>query len=78
MLHDPVPDTWFWVVCWAIAVVMLLRAENDAPAMPTPLSIPTPLRVAHGASALAIVVIFLALHITNHLTGLGGAGRTKR
>ena len=33
-----------------------------------------PLRVAHGVSALALVVIFLALHITNHLTGLAGAG----
>ena len=74
MLHDPVPDTWFWVACWVVAVTMLLRAENDAPAMPMPHSIAAPLRVAHGASALAIVVIFLALHITNHLTGLAGAG----
>lgn len=74
MLHDPVPDTWFWVACWVVAVAMLLRAENDAPAMPMPHSIAAPLRVAHGASALAIVVIFLALHITNHLTGLAGAG----
>src|SRR5260221_4488530 len=65
MLHDPVPDTWFWVACWAIALAMLLRSDNDAPATPTFRSVPASLRVAHGMSALALVVIFLALHITN-------------
>src|SRR5262249_45838083 len=25
MLHDPVPDTWLWVACWAIAIALLLR-----------------------------------------------------
>jgi hypothetical protein len=33
-----------------------------------------PLRVAHGASALALVMIFLALHIANHLMFPAGAG----
>ena len=74
MLHDPVPDTWFWVACWAIALVMLLRSNNDAPVMLMARPVPAPLRVAHGVSALALVVTFLALHITNHLTGLAGAG----
>src|SRR5262249_1406577 len=24
MLHEPVPDTWFWVACWAIALALRL------------------------------------------------------
>jgi hypothetical protein len=67
MLHDPVPDTWLWVVCWAIALVLLLRSDNDAPARLAARPVPASLRVAHGVSALALVMIFLAFHIANHL-----------
>ena len=67
MLHDPVPDTWFWVVCWAIALALLLRSTSDAAAKLAPRPVPAPLRVAHGVSALALIIIFLALHIANHL-----------
>jgi hypothetical protein len=73
MLHDPVPDTWLWVSCWAIALVQVLRADNDSPARPGARLVPLPLRVAHGVSALALVMIFLALHITNHLMFPAGA-----
>jgi hypothetical protein len=68
MVHDPVPDTWLWVACWAIALALLLRSDNGMPAAVAPRDVPAPLRVAHGVSALALVVIFLALHIANHLT----------
>jgi len=67
MLHSPVPDTWLWVVGWAIGLVLLLRSDNNVPAKPAVRPVPAPLRVAHGVSALAIVLIFLALHIGNHL-----------
>jgi hypothetical protein len=67
MLHDPVPDTWLWVACWAIAIALLLRSDNGVPAVVAPRAVPAPLRVAHGVSALALVTIFLALHIANHL-----------
>jgi hypothetical protein len=67
MLHNPVPDTWLWVVGWGIGLVLLLRSDNNVPAKPAVRPVPAPLRVAHGVSALAIVLIFLALHITNHL-----------
>ena len=67
MLHNPVPDTWLWVVGWAIGLVLLLRSDHNVPAKPVVRPVPAPLRVAHGVSALAIVLIFLALHITNHL-----------
>jgi hypothetical protein len=74
MLHDPVPDTWLWVACWAIALALLLRSDNSVPAVLAPRPIPAPLRVAHGVSALALVMIFLALHIANHLTFPAGEG----
>src|SRR5690348_1831489 len=67
MLHNPVPDTWLWVAGWAMALALLLRSDNGVPAMVTPRPVPPPLRVAHGVSALALVMIFLALHMTNHL-----------
>jgi hypothetical protein len=74
MLHDPVPDTWLWVACWAIALALLLRSDNDVPARLTARLVPAPLRVAHGFSALALVMIFLALHIANHLMFPAGEG----
>jgi len=74
MLHDPVPDTWLWVACWAIALALLLRSDNSVPAVLAPRPIPAPLRVAHGMSALALVMIFLTLHIANHLTFPAGEG----
>jgi hypothetical protein len=73
MLHDPVPDTWLWVACWAIALALLLRSDNDAPARAAARLVPVPLRVAHGVSALALIMIFLALHIANHLMFPAGA-----
>jgi hypothetical protein len=74
MLHDPVPDTWLWVACWAIAIALLMRSDNGVPAVVAPRPVPAPLRVAHGVSALALVTIFLALHITNHLMFPAGKG----
>jgi hypothetical protein len=73
MLHDPVPDTWLWAGCWATVLALLLRSDNDAPAKLAVHFVPTLLRVAHGVSALALVVIFLALHIANHLMFPAGA-----
>jgi hypothetical protein len=74
MLHDPVPDTWLWVTCWAIALAMLLRSDNSVRAVVAQHSVPPPLRVAHGVSALALVMIFLTLHIANHLMFPAGEG----
>ena len=74
MLHDPVPDTWLWVACWAIALALLLRSDNGVPVVVAPRPVPARLRVAHGVSALALVMIFLALHIANHLMFPAGEG----
>lgn len=72
MLHEPVPDTWLWAACWALALALLLWSD-DRPARLAPRPVPAPLRVAHGVSALALVAVFLALHIANHLTFVAGA-----
>ena len=74
MLHDPVPDTRLWVACWAIALALLLRSDNGVPVVVAPRPVPARLRVAHGVSALALVMIFLALHIANHLMFPAGEG----
>jgi hypothetical protein len=74
MLHGPVPDIGFWVAFWAIVLALLLRSANDASAAFASRPVPAPLRVAHGISALALVIIFLALHITNHLMFPAGEG----
>src|SRR5262245_3450193 len=73
MLHDPVPDTWLWVACWAIALALLLRSDNSVPAVLAPRPIPAPLRVAHGVSALAVGVIFLTHHLAIHVLIPAGA-----
>ena len=72
MLGDPIPDSWALVVFWAVVAVMVARADNETLARTTVAPVLAGLRVAHGVSALAIVAIFLALHITNQLTGLVG------
>ena len=68
MLHGPALDIWFWVAGWAIVLALLLRSADEAPVEVASRPVPGPLRVAHGVSALALVSIFLALHIANHLT----------
>jgi succinate dehydrogenase/fumarate reductase cytochrome b subunit len=49
-----------------------LPPDWNAPAPAKDQPVPAALRAAHGISALVIIGIFLALHITNHLTGLVG------
>jgi hypothetical protein len=71
MIHDPVPDTWVWIVFWAIMCFVVARPDGAA-ASTVVKAAPAGLRVAHGVSALGIIVIFLLLHLTTHLTGLIG------
>ena len=67
MLHSPVPDTWFWVVAWAVACIVVAIADNRSPIKLTAKVAPGWLRVMHGICTACIVVVFLSLHITNHL-----------
>jgi len=54
----------FWLAVLAISVWNMRRQRTEMPASSLPNSIP--LRVAHGTSALLIVLIFLAWHLLNH------------
>ena len=68
MLHDPVPDLWLWVVFWAGMAALLTFSDSKMATPPITAPAPARLRVAHGMSALAIIAIFLAMHLANHLT----------
>ena len=61
-------DSVFWPIFWLTALAAAgwaMRSQGtDTPASATPA--PIPLRVAHGSSALLIVLIFLAWHLLNH------------
>lgn len=65
-------DYLFWALLWAAALVLIAgspRAKGPTGA-PTAAGPPAWLRVSHGSSALAIVLIFLAWHLLNHMTAL--------
>jgi hypothetical protein len=75
MLHSPVPDAWFWVVGWGIACIVVAVAENKSRIKLAAKRAPGWLRVMHGISAACIVVVFLSLHITNHLFFVAGESK---
>jgi hypothetical protein len=72
LLHSANSDYVFWWILWLAvlaAVVWGMRTEGtdrpDSPALG-----PTWLSVAHGVSALVIVLIFLAWHLLNHVSAV--------
>jgi len=68
LLHAPNGDSLFWLILWLTVLAAtgwaMRRQGAETPASSTPN--PIPLRVAHGTSALLIVLIFLAWHLLNH------------
>jgi hypothetical protein len=72
MAGNPVPDVALWTIFWAGALIFVVFADNGRAAPSGAKPVLPAIRVAHGFSALAIVTIFLGLHLTNHLTGLIG------
>ena len=68
LLHSAKGDSVLWPILWLTALAAgawtMRRQGTETPAAPTPN--PIPLRVAHGTSALLIVLIFLAWHLLNH------------
>ncbi len=68
LLHSANGDLEFWLILWLTAIAGTAWALSK-PGIETPASStanPIPLRMAHGTSALLIVVIFLGLHLLNH------------
>jgi hypothetical protein len=75
LLHAPTGDSVFWWILWlaplAATAWAMRRRDTEAPASRAPSVLtPTPLRVAHGISALLIVLIFLAWHLLNHASAI--------
>lgn len=68
LLHSANGESVFWWILWlpalAAAAWAMRRQATDTPSSTVPNSIP--LRLAHGTSALLIVLIFLAWHLLNH------------
>ena len=70
LVHSPVPDLWAWSILWlALGVGAAVASSKGQPKPPGVMT--GRLRVAHGISALAIL-LFVAFHLTNHLFGLFG------
>ena len=70
LLHAPIGDVWIWSILWLALGIGAMVARPGARSQPAN-GMTGRLRVAHGISALAILV-FVAFHLTNHLTGLFG------
>jgi hypothetical protein len=75
MAGNPVPDGVVWAVIWmaAIGFVCYGSSAKAEPRETVPAQRTSTIRVTHGISAAAIILLFLALHISNHLLGLIGA-----
>jgi hypothetical protein len=65
MLKLPSADLVVWGIGWlgVLAFAPFAAPANKVPAVPAPW-----IRTAHGYSAAAIIVIFLAWHLLNHMT----------
>jgi hypothetical protein len=72
MAGNPVPDVAIWTIFWIAALLFVLLGDNERLAPSDVKPVAPAIRVTHGFSALAIIAIFLGLHLTNHLTGLIG------
>jgi len=80
MAKDPIADTTAWLILWGALAISGLLALRRTPVLASPAaaarqasgapSLSPALRVAHGVSAVAILLLFLAMHLSNHLAGL--------
>lgn len=72
LISSPIPDEVVWSLGWTAA--MLCSALAPLPSGPAGITAPrSGLRVAHGISAL-ILVVYVLFHLTNHLFALEGEG----
>jgi succinate dehydrogenase/fumarate reductase cytochrome b subunit len=75
MLNVPNGDYLAWGIVW---LGVLGLAAFAAPSSEVSAAAPSWIRAAHGCSAAAIIVIFLALHLANHLTAAWSLETNKR
>lgn len=69
LVGSPVRDVTAWTVCWAGATLYGVVASRRT--VEVQRVAPPKLRIFHGATA-ALLVIFVAFHLSNHLVGLLG------
>jgi hypothetical protein len=60
-------DRWIWSGAWALALLWVAIGNGHTEAKLRQATNPAWLRVSHGFAALGILLIFLTLHLTNHL-----------
>lgn len=83
MVKSSVADTTIWVVTWTILMLtgwgtyFISRNHTSTIKVTVRRVISPRLRMSHGVSALAIIFLFLAMHLTNHLVGLLGEAQHK-
>lgn len=75
MVGDPIGDIPLWLGLWVLGAGLMAKSAFASPAVrPSMVRWDRPtsprLRVAHGISAVAILLLFLAMHLSNHLAGL--------
>jgi len=68
LLHYPNGDSVFWWILWptVLAAAGWSMRRQDIETLASSRPNPLPLRVAHGTSALLIILIFLARHLLSH------------
>jgi len=72
LVSSPIPDQVTWGALWCLGLLWLWTTPEEARQLAKAPAHPLPwLRVAHGISAL-IVLIYIAFHLTNHLFALSG------
>jgi hypothetical protein len=72
MLKPPFSDVALWVVFWSAATAacaLTLLRPGTAVQNPVRLAAPA-LRVSHGIAAALILLLFLGMHLSNHLAGI--------
>jgi hypothetical protein len=75
MLNVPNGDYAFWAIAW---LGVLAFAAFGSPTNEMPATAPRWLRTAHGFSAAAIIAIFLAWHLVNHMTAAWSLEENKK
>ncbi|WP_139227329.1 hypothetical protein [Collimonas sp. OK307] len=71
MAGDPIADTTLWIIGWALIAFYSIISMRRAKGTPVGAVTASPrLRIMHGISALCIIVLFLTMHLLNHLAGL--------
>jgi hypothetical protein len=73
MLGVAAADIWAFWILWGILTVAVVLADNQTPATSAPVPAKPGIRIAHGVTALALLLVFLGAHVVNHFFGLVGA-----